>query len=214
LVATDAPQPTDDGLAVVAEIGGDFSVQTNNGDAEEGGRANGSRRRRSRRGRRGERFGAPSAEGANEELNAAEEFEGEAALADVEPPPTEEGDAEPFVAQPELPWHLPLDPQTESEAEPIDELVPTTEPVVAEGPSAESPDVEASAAETPAEDEPAPASVAFEVSSDVSEAETASEPEEPASVEPVEPAAPVVEEPPRPRRSGWWQRAAKAIVSE
>jgi ribonuclease E len=203
LVATDAPQPTDDGLAVVAEIGGDFAVQTNNGEAEEGGRANGSRRRRSRRGRRGERFGAPSGEGVNEELNAGEEFDGEGAHSDVESPLSGEAESESFLAQPELPWHMPLDSQPEPETDEIEALVPTSEPVVAEGPSAEAPDVEA-----PAEDEPAPAPFAAEPA-----AEAVSEPE-PAPVEAVEPLAPVVEEPPRPRRSGWWQRAAKAIVSE
>jgi len=50
IISADAPQPTDDGLAVVAEIGGDFS-QVVPVEGEEGGRPNGPRRRRSRRGR-------------------------------------------------------------------------------------------------------------------------------------------------------------------
>jgi ribonuclease E len=62
-IAADAPQPADDGLAAVAEIGGDFAAApphpaaAENGEDEEGrGQgAPGSRRRRSRRGRRGER---------------------------------------------------------------------------------------------------------------------------------------------------------------
>jgi ribonuclease E len=62
-IAADAPQPADDGLAAVAEIGGDFpaaspqSAETENGEDEEGRTPSGpgSRRRRSRRGRRGER---------------------------------------------------------------------------------------------------------------------------------------------------------------
>ena len=39
MVAVDAPQPNDEGLAVVAEIGGDFSVQTNPAKARAPGRA-------------------------------------------------------------------------------------------------------------------------------------------------------------------------------
>jgi ribonuclease E len=63
--AAEAPQPTDAGLAGVAEIGGDFAPAPR-GDSETGeddGRAPSSRRRRGRRGRRGggERTGATSA---------------------------------------------------------------------------------------------------------------------------------------------------------
>ncbi len=57
-IAADAPQPTDDGLAVVAEIGGDFAgaepvqrVESETESEDEDSRPN-SRRRRSRRGRR------------------------------------------------------------------------------------------------------------------------------------------------------------------
>ena len=62
----EAPQPTDDGLAAMAEIGGDFAVPTRGeGEAaEDEERAPSARRRRGRRGRRGggdrERFGAPA----------------------------------------------------------------------------------------------------------------------------------------------------------
>jgi len=65
----EAPQPTDDGLAAMAEIGGDFAVPTRGeGEAnEDEERAPSSRRRRGRRGRRGggdrERFGAPAPAG-------------------------------------------------------------------------------------------------------------------------------------------------------
>jgi ribonuclease E len=198
MVATDSPQPADDGLAVVAEIGGDFSVQTNNGEAEEG-RANGSRRRRSRRGRRGERFGAPTAEGSSEDLNAGEDFEAEGAVLDAEGHPPAEGEAEPEPAleQPELPWHLPLaeQPELEPGSDAPEALAPLSEPVTAEGPDLEEPEEEVAAPEATAEAAP--------VTSEVEQPEPA----------PPEPAAPVVEEPPRPRRSGWWQRA-KASISE
>jgi ribonuclease E len=66
----EAPQPTDDGLAAMAEIGGDFAVPARGeGEAaEDEERAPSSRRRRGRRGRRGgggdrERFGAPAPAG-------------------------------------------------------------------------------------------------------------------------------------------------------
>ena len=53
-VSADAPQPTDDGLALAAEIGGDFNQPAAQEASEDGGRGpNGSRRRRSRRWRRG-----------------------------------------------------------------------------------------------------------------------------------------------------------------
>ena len=65
----EAPQPTDAGLAAMAEIGGDFAVPTRGeGEApEDEERAPSARRRRGRRGRRGggdrERFGAPAPTG-------------------------------------------------------------------------------------------------------------------------------------------------------
>jgi len=205
MVATDAPQPTDDGLAMVAEIGGDFSVQTNIGDSEEGGRSNGSRRRRSRRGRRGERPGAPSAEGASEELNAGEEFETEGAAFDPDAPPPVETEAEPSpsMVQPELPWHLPLVPQPEPEAPAVEAQAPAIEAIAVEEPAVDAPTSEASVEEAAA---PEALAISGTPAPEVSEAE-------PAPAEPVEPEAPVVEEPPRPRRSGWWQRA-KATVTE
>ena len=79
-VPADAPQPNDEGLAVVAEIGGDFSQPaTPQPEAEDASsRAPGARRRRSRRGRRGggDRFQNVGPEGAGEETGG-EEFEPE-----------------------------------------------------------------------------------------------------------------------------------------
>src|SRR5271155_5073975 len=92
-ISADAPQPTDDGLAVVAEIGGDFSTPAPSARSEEegvdeNGRPNGARRRRSRRGRRGERdrFAPQSPEGeAEASAEVATEAEADESDAVAEP---------------------------------------------------------------------------------------------------------------------------------
>jgi len=192
IISADAPQPTDDGLAVVAEIGGDFS-QVVPVEGEEGGRPNGPRRRRSRRGRRGERDrfapgaegaeGGEPLEGAEAQEGAASEFEPETATFDPESQPsvTTESEVAP-VAREELPWTAPKPAPVEPPADVVAEAA-----LVAEAPPAP---VEAHvepAAEVPTAVEPAP---------------TQPEPE------------PIVEDPNRPRRSGWWQRARATIVGE
>ena len=120
----DAPQPTDAGLAVVAEIGGDFSAaappraESEAGEEEEGRGSSvpGARRRRARRGRRGERdrFAPPSAESGAAEAEAAPSLFGDesAPLSAAEPEapapavssPTDrssaEGEAPPSPAEP------------------------------------------------------------------------------------------------------------------
>jgi ribonuclease E len=146
----DAPQPADDGLAAVAEIGGDFAVPAPGRPGEEGEeiRSNGSRRRRSRRGRRGERDRfAPL-----EPESTAPEFEPEASAFDPETQPPLETAPEPAPEQPELPWSEP----------------------------------------TPA---PAPQPSLH-------------------SEEPTQPSEPAPEDPARPRRSGWWQRARATLVGD
>ena len=173
----EGPQPSDDGLAAVAEIGGDFSTPAAPpAEGEEGGRPGG-RRRRPRRGRRGDRFAPQGEEGAT-----GEEFETDAEAAPVEG----EGEAAgaPQV-QPELPWHLPLaDAEPAAEDEPVAEHEPAVEAKAEAEPAPETPAAAAAEAVEPA---PAPAP----------------EPEE------VEP-----EGPPRPRRSGWWQRARATLVGD
>jgi ribonuclease E len=204
-IAADAPQPTDDGLAVVAEIGGDFSTPAPSARGEEegvdeNGRPNSARRRRSRRGRRGERdrFAPSSPEGeeaAFTEVSAeAPEFEAAVEPADGDAPAREHdaADAAP-VARAEVeafPW------TTAGAASPaVEETSPISPeaaapPVVAHETRAESGDeAEAVHAEAPASHAPEP---------------------EPA----VEPEPSVEEESPRPRRSGWWQRAKASIVGE
>ncbi len=165
-IAADAPQPTDDGLAAVAEIGGDFAKPVVV-EGEEGERANGSRRRSRRgRGRGRERFAPREAGSAEAGEPQGGEFAPEASAFDPESqatPPVAEGAA---FEQPELPWTLPPAPVAET-------------PV---------------AAPAPREVEPAPA---------VEPATPAAEPE---------PSAP--DDPARPRRSGWWQRARATLVGE
>jgi len=100
-IAADAPQPTDDGLEAVAEIGGDFTPPVESG-AGEGGPLNGSRRRRSRRGRR-DRFGrrfeeAPASEASAEGAEAVGKYEGEAE--EIEPERLEASEPAPAVAEP------------------------------------------------------------------------------------------------------------------
>jgi ribonuclease E len=188
-IAADAPQPTDDGLAVVAEIGGDFSTPAPNARGEEegvdeNGRPNGARRRRSRRGRRGERdrFAPVSAEGDEEaptELTA-EPIEFDAAVerteSDVAAEPTVMTEP-PRAAVEDLPWTAPA-----GEAPPAAE---TRHEIESGVPATDEPEAPHAEPEARPSDEPPP---------------TAAEPE--------------VEDASRPRRSGWWQRARASIVGE
>ena len=119
--AAEAPQPTDAGLAGVAEIGGDF-VQAARGESEPGeedGRAPSSRRRRGRRGRRGggERTGAPiaSAEGGESESLSEGSAEG-----------LSERSAEPSRFAEDLRAERVSGSTTASEAEPEAEAIPTS----------------------------------------------------------------------------------------
>ncbi|MGA2488170.1 MAG: ribonuclease E/G, partial [Roseiarcus sp.] len=103
--SAEAPQPTDDGLAAMAEIGGDFATPTRGeGEAaEDDERAPSARRRRGRRGRRGggdrERFGAPAP------ASDIAPVEGEAEPNLFDEPPREpiaaEPEAAPSAAEPE-----------------------------------------------------------------------------------------------------------------
>jgi len=159
----DQPQPADDGLERVAEIGGDFQ-QPSVAAGEEGGRPNGVRRRRSRRGRR-DRFAPRFGEGAPAEASEGE-GEAEPALIHDDPahgvaPPAAGMDEAPASIAEALETPLPVDPTPEAAVSP------------------------------PAEGEP------------IAEAQ-----------DPAPEPDPVVEEPPRPRRTGWWQRAKSTLVGE
>jgi hypothetical protein len=101
VLQADAPQPSDDGLAFVAEIGGDLSTPVAGGDDDESaengeGNGEGRRRRRSRRGgRRNRAMGdQPMDETAPVELTAQDE----AIVHDVESEhPVESGEPTPEI---------------------------------------------------------------------------------------------------------------------
>jgi ribonuclease E len=203
----DAPQPTDDGLAAVAEIGGDFAVPTRGeGETpEDEERAPSARRRRGRRGRRGggdrERFGAPAPTG------DAAPVEGEPEPNLFDDPPRAPSVAEPEAAAPTVEAEAPAS-RAEPEAEAREADVRIAPPAAA--PEAAPP----AAAVAPAESAPnhaqapAPAAPAGEpvpepaAKADESAAKAAPEP------------APAAEDPSRPRRSGWWQRARATLSGE
>jgi len=189
----DAPQPTDDGLAVVAEIGGDLQPPSGEVNAfdRRGPRTEEDRDRRSRRSRgqrnrpsqrpdgetmretRAPSFDAPPSLALEEEFAASE-----ADYSQAPPPPSDAASAREATAKP----------------------------------------ARTSAHE--AGTEPAPVAAAQE--HDVEEPVTGAAPtlgsSAPAEVntiaEPAPPPAPAKDEPPRPRRNGWWQRARASVIGE
>ena len=168
-LTSDSPQPTDAGLEILAEIGGDLQAPAprmapTDEAAEPGAAGARNPRERSRRPRRGRDRGA--------EVSAP--VEPEAAL-----------EASPFdTFASEEPVELPLMRfATEQQPEP---------------------QVQLSGAESPVE--PAPRVAAREPIA------APAQPEPPAQ-KPVQ-SMPVVDDPNRPRRSGWWQRAKASIVGE
>ncbi len=191
-IAPDAPQPTDDGLAVVAEIGGDLQAPI--GDAEAFSRreprGEGDRGRRSRRSRGGRNrftsrtsdagFGEPHA---SSDAGAVETEADARAIAPSEPgfDSTAGADAEPVAAT----------ERSRALETPIAEI---EELSLAERSSS-----------TPAlaETLPEQAPVAQET-----------QPPDSSSRHPVPETVPATDEAPRPRRSGWWQRARASIVGE
>ncbi len=165
-ISPDAPQPTDDGLAMVAEIGGDLAVPTADADAfDRGGpRKEGERNRRPRRSRGGrKRFPTRTDDESAGEANVS----GEAETAHSSSAATRTGS--PAEDEPDAALDAP-------------------------------PAFEASIGAIP---EPAPVVTADQATP---------EPAAHASVAAPE-AAPATGEP-RPRRSGWWQRARASIVGE
>ena len=193
-IAADAPQPTDAGLAAVAEIGGDFAAAAppraeSEGGEEEEGRAQGApgaRRRRSRRGRRSERdrfaplspeAGAAEAEEPAEPSLFADELAPLSAAEPEAPTPTAVSEAgQPSAGEPEAPA-----------------LSSATERPIAAEP------------EAPSAAEPAPEPVSAEDKEPSATAAPEAAPAEP---------APAAEDASRPRRSGWWQRARATLVGE
>jgi ribonuclease E len=206
-IAADAPQPTDDGLAVVAEIGGDFStlappLRSEEESVDENGRPNGPRRRRSRRGRRGERdrFAAPGVEAGEDSFPLAE-------VADETGDPEAALEAPALAAPEELPWTAPKHVEVELLVE-VD-----VAPEVRDEPAHVEAEAPRESDETPPHVEAAAAEPA---TPDAVEAHEHEAPRHVAADEPpVEEPAPMVEEDPnRPRRTGWWQRARATIAGE
>jgi ribonuclease E len=198
-IAPDAPQPTDDGLAVVAEIGGDLQAPISDGDAfnRREPRNEADRGRRSRRSRGGRnRFSPrPNDGGFGDDVHAPDH-----------PQPAEAGPGEPE--------HPAAHSVRDAEAD----LTPgqTGERVEASDAShmgeAAVMDREERAFTEPSSSEPPPSMVETPVEA----SETAQEAPLPSQTpsQPVPEPAPAAEEPPRPRRSGWWQRARASIVGE
>jgi ribonuclease E len=188
-IAPDAPQPTDDGLAVVAEIGGDMQAPV--GDADAFGRreprSEGDRGRRSRRSRGGRNRFSPRP---NDATLGETHPGGEAEAVEKEPAAgstVSEVDleaAQASAAEPSLEaWRAGEAAIVETERS----AAPEQSSIEPEG-NANRP---AEPAQAPPETQPAPI-----------------------ASEPVHEQAPAPDEAPRPRRSGWWQRARASIVGE
>jgi ribonuclease E len=184
----DAPQPADDGLAVVAEIGGDLQAPSGEADTfdRRGPRSEDDRDRRSRRSRgrrnplsqRSDReatraTGAPSFD-SPPSLALEEEF----AASEADYSPSDVVSAHDTTAE----------PARASGHEGVDEAARVDEE--------RRPEVEASAPIAGAEPNLGSAAPA--------EANDAPEPAP----------TPAKDEPPRPRRSGWWQRARASVIGE
>ena len=205
-IAPDAPQPTDDGLAVVAEIGGDleapvlasesFDGRAPGADGDRGGR----RSRRSRSGRN--RFPPRVSEYSVGEAASAEPglLDALAAL------PTDQAQSEGALASAAEPVAFAWTPEPHRAYEAS--AAPSTQPNVEEtAPPAAEP-VAAAPAATVAERvetvevSPSPRTADRATASAEDETQAA-----PSTFEPID-------ETPRPRRTGWWQRARASIVGD
>jgi ribonuclease E len=179
-LSQDAPQPTDDGLAVVAEIGGDLVQPSVEADAfdRRPPRGDEDRRRRSR-GSRGERNrfrrrdweGAPEAGAPGFDSPRSPTLEEEFAASEAD-----------YSAAPP----------------PADDAIPPEETMAEPGPAAAAQAVEV---ETPA---PGAEPIGRSAPAEADDAAEAT----------PDPASTAAEEPPRPRRSGWWQRARATVIGK
>ena len=173
----DAPQPTDDGLAVVAEIGGDLVQPSGEADGfARGGPRGGEERHRRSRGARGER---------NRPRRARDEGMPEPGAPGFDSPPSLALEEE-FTAS-EADYSAAPPPDTASHEE--------TRAESAQG--AAEPEVDAEAR-----------------TSGATRPEPAVESSAPAETEAAPEAAPASAEAPRPRRSGWWQRARATVIGK
>ena len=174
----DVPQPTDDGLAVVAEFGGDLVVSTGDDEAfDQKGLRSGEERHRRSRGSRGGRNRFRQADGEATPETSAPGFDSAPSLA-----------LEEEFAGSEADYSTP--PSSGAVSHEGTTIVP---PPVAE---AKKHEIEAHATST------AERSVASFATADAGTASGALA------------AAPSATEPPRPRRSGWWQRARASVIGK
>ena len=177
----EAPQPTDDGLAVVAEIGGDLVASS--GDADGFGRRglrSGEERHRRSRGSRGGRNRFPRADGEATAETSGPEFDSPLQMVLEH---EFNGSNTDYSATPMLGGSISHEETT---------TVPT--------PAVEAEEHEVGEQVTHVESaEPAVAPSA------TAQADAAVE---------VLAAAPSAPEPPRPRRSGWWQRARASVIGK
>jgi ribonuclease E len=176
----EAPQPTDDGLAVVAEIGGDLVASSGDADAfdRRGLRSGGERHRRSR-GSRG---------GRNRFRRADEEATVETSAPGFDLPP-------PIVLEQEFAGSEADYSATPTSDRPIShEETTTVLSLIVE-----------------AEDHEIEEQVTGAASAEPAVAPFATAPADTAGEALAVPSAP---EPPRPRRSGWWQRARASVIGK
>jgi ribonuclease E len=178
----DAAQPNDDGLAVVAEIGGDIVAQSAEGDAfaRRGPRSGEERHRRSR-GSRGER-------------NRVRQTDGEAM-------------PETLVPGFDSPPSLALEREFAA-SEGDYSLSPPPRDAISEKESMAEPAQVAAAGEVDVE------ARMSSVTSTEPMAEFSASAQADAAAEAAPASAPAADEPPRPRRSGWWQRARATVIGK
>lgn len=200
-VDANAPQPSDDGLETLAEIGGDLNtpVETGGEDgdapreegAEGGRRGRGRWRRRGRGGRSGETSEFAGDWRPSGDAEGGEDGEAGAAPAEVS--------EQPHAFLPQWSEEAGQPPVAQPESEPVAESVPLR--TEAPAPAPEPQKVEAQEAA------PAPLEPAAEKST-AEPAEPAPVAEKPAPA-PQQPELPVITQadPDKPKRSGWWARA-------
>ncbi len=217
-IAPDAPQPTDDGLAVVAEIGGDLEAPVVATESFEGrapgaeGDRGGRRSRRSRNGRN--RFPPRAPDG-----SFGDDAVAEPGLSGVLEPVSLTGAAPAAGTEGAFAAASPAEPEAfawtyEPSQAREERAAPPTQPSVEETAIA----VAAAGVAAPT----ATVAERFEASEVTlaprSEDETATPAPSAANAESETEAAPSAAEPvdgtPRPRRTGWWQRARASIVGD
>ncbi len=188
-IAPDAPQPTDDGLAAVAEIGGDLESAVESADSID--------RRSSRSagiGRRSRRSRGPRNQFVGRD-EGAQQGETSEPLEAIEPGFDRQGSPA---------------PQSISTVEPSDDM--QEHPTAAEPPTTEEPVLRQDWGQEPASAEVAPTAPSAISEETLVPSRPATEPDLEPNPEPEPTTA--SQEPPRPRRSGWWQRARASIVGD